>query len=82
MEAVIFVEATNGIADEPDATETRINDLIKRVSGRLGEQPERLTIFANLQSFAIRASETFINEVMKEPEIARAIANDQNETTS
>jgi hypothetical protein len=61
----------------PEHTAELANQVIKRVSDKLGEQANRMTLFRNLGSFAIDAQPKFLRELLDQPEIAAASANRQ-----
>jgi hypothetical protein len=61
----------------PEHTTKLANQVIKRVSDKLGQQANRMTLFRNLGSFAIDAPPRFLRELLNQPEIAAASANRQ-----
>jgi hypothetical protein len=70
-------EETKQLVASPDHTTEVANQVIKRVSEKLGLQAERMTLFRNLGSFSISAAPQFLRELLDQPEVAGAIANRQ-----
>ena len=70
------LQATQLVAS-PEHTTELANQVVKRVSDKLGEQVDRMTLFRNLGSFAISAAPKFLRELLDQPEIAAAFANRQ-----
>ena len=66
----------------PDASETRdqVQRLLSSARRRCGARDDRLTIFENLQSFALRAPRELVQAVLESPDIASAMANQQPES--
>ena len=69
-------QATQLVAS-PEHTTELANQVVKRVSDKLGQQANRMTLFRNLGSFAIDAPPKFLRELLDQPEIAAASANRQ-----
>jgi hypothetical protein len=68
------------VVADPDQTRQLTAQAIDRVSKAVGHEPEQVNVFSNLGSFAIRAGSEFLSELAKQPEIAAAMANEQDES--
>lgn len=63
----------------PKRVEEVTHKVLDRVSQQMGVDAAEVNIFRNLGAFAISAPSSFIRELLLEPEIASAIANQQHE---
>jgi hypothetical protein len=68
------------VVADPEETRQLSAQAIERVRKTLGHGPEQVNVFSNLGSFAIRAGSEFLSELAKQPEIAAAMANEQDES--
>ena len=64
-------------APSAERTEELTQLVLDRVKRRTGESEERVNVFRQLGSFVVSASPSFIRQIMSEPEIAAAVANQQ-----
>jgi hypothetical protein len=60
-------------------TETTVRALLQRASRRARVKPSDVNVFANIQSFAVQAPPVLVREILQEPEIGSAMANEQGE---
>ena len=84
VEAVIRLKPDDAsqIVPAPERTEALTNQLIKRVKDQVGESATRYNVFRNLGSFVVSAPPSFIRELISQPEVASAAANQQPESAS
>ncbi|MFM8218588.1 MAG: hypothetical protein ACKOJF_06650, partial [Planctomycetaceae bacterium] len=61
------------------ATRSHVERLLASARKRSGTCDNQLTLFDNLQSFALRAPREFVEAVLESPRIASAMANQQPE---
>lgn len=61
----------------PERMQTKVHELLSRVAKRVGAKEQDLNIFRFMGSFVVRAGVPFIEELLRQPEIAAAVANDQ-----
>ena len=60
-------------------TESLARQVVERASRATESQPERLLVYANLQSFAVQGPRGLLRELVRQPEIDTAVANTQSE---
>lgn len=79
VEAVFILSPDNPseVVPSPERTEELTRKLLDRVKARVGEGEKRVNIFRNMGSFAVSAHPSFLRELMSQPEIATAMANQQ-----
>jgi hypothetical protein len=79
VQAVIKVspEESSQLVASPEHTAELANQVVGRISSKLGIQAERMTLFRNLGSFSISAAPQFVRELIDQPEVAGAIASRQ-----
>ena len=79
VQAVIKIspEESSQLVASPEHTTELANQIVNRISGKLGIQAERMTLFRNLGSFSISAAPQFVRELLDQPEVAGAIASRQ-----
>lgn len=65
------------VAPSPERTEELTHEVLQRVKDRTGGCEERLNVFRHMGAFAVSADPAFIAELLSEPEIAAAVANQQ-----
>lgn len=84
VEAVIRLKPDDAsqVVPAPERTETLTNQLIERVHGQVGEPATRYNVFRNLGSFVVSAPPSFIRELISQPEVASAVANQQPESAA
>jgi hypothetical protein len=77
VEAVITLRPDHPeqIAALPDRAEEMTHQMLRRVESQTGTGADRVNIFRNFGSFAISANRHFIRELLKQPEVASAMAN-------
>ena len=84
VEAVIRLKPDDASQVVPTAerTEALTNQLIDRVKGQVGKSAVRFNVFRNLGSFVVAAPQSFIRELITQPEVASAVANRQPESAA
>jgi hypothetical protein len=77
VQAVIYLHPTETgqAAVPPDQIQGVVDELLGRVAKAVGEAPQRHNTFRNLGSFAVQAAPGFIRELIRQPEVASAVAN-------
>ena len=77
VQAVIYLHPTDAgqTAVPADQIQGVVDALLGRVAKAVGEVPQRHNTFQNLGSFAIQADPKFIRELIRQPEVASAVAN-------
>jgi hypothetical protein len=80
MEAVFTLRAPAKASSlTPAATRAMIEQLLKRAEKATGARASRLTVFENIQSFALSAPAALIKALTGFKEIASAAANQQEQ---
>jgi len=64
-------------APSPERTEQITRQVLERVKDRVGRRENKLNVFRNLGSFVVSAHPEFLKELMSQPEISMAMANQQ-----
>ncbi|HEX5705973.1 MAG TPA: hypothetical protein VFX96_01660 [Pyrinomonadaceae bacterium] len=84
VEAVFMLRpaARAQVAAVPGMTEKLTNEVLNRVREKTDTSEQRLNIFHNLGMFVISAPARFVRELLSQPEIASAIANQQPESAA
>jgi hypothetical protein len=77
VEAVIMLRPDDPaqIAAPPNRAEELTHQILQRVEKQIGISAQKVNIFRNLGSFALSANPNFIRELLRQPEVASAIAN-------
>ena len=65
------------VVPSPEKTEEMVHKILARVKKQTGSDEKRINIFRNLGSFVISAQPAFLHELIAQPEIAMAMANQQ-----
>ena len=63
----------------PEETKSAVEQIMNRARQATGDRERGVTVFANIQSFAVDAPAPFIKTILGEPEIESASANNQSE---
>jgi hypothetical protein len=61
--------------DSPAETVKKGRALVARVRAAVGTEPDAVNVFENLQSMAVSADASFIEELISQPEVNAAMAN-------
>ncbi|MEN3331859.1 MAG: hypothetical protein V7641_1224 [Blastocatellia bacterium] len=79
VEAVFMLrpDDPSQVAPSPERMEELTHQILERVKQRTGSQENRINIFRNLGSFVVSAPPVFLQELLLQPEIAAAMANQQ-----
>jgi hypothetical protein len=75
--AVMFLRPGNTSDASPKKLKSKIDTVLRRATQKVGEEPQQLTVFANVGSFAVLASPALIRQLLNQPEVASAVANQQ-----
>ena len=79
VEAVFMLapEDPSQIVLSPERTEELTRHLLERVKASIGKAAEDVNVFHNMGSFVVSAHPAFLRELIAQPEIASAMANQQ-----
>ena len=79
VEAVFILSpgATSESVPSPERTEEVVRRVLARVKSRVGKGEKKVNVFRNLGSFVVAAHPSFLRELISQPEIASAMANQQ-----
>jgi hypothetical protein len=58
-----------------EETEATTRQVLERVTGSVGEPPDRFHVFPSFGSFSVSAKPRFLQELLDQPEIVSAAAN-------
>ena len=65
------------IAANAEGAEAQVEEVLKRVREKAGTAAKQVNVFKNLGMFVVEAQPSFLRELVAQPEIASAIANQQ-----
>jgi hypothetical protein len=68
-------EDSTKLTNSPDRTEKIVQEVFDRVAKKVGTTVDRLNILRNLGMVVVSAVPTFLSELLKQPEIYSAMAN-------
>ena len=79
VEAVFMLapEDPSQIVPSPERTKELTRQLLERVKARIGRAAADVNVFHNMGSFVVSAHPDFLRELIAQPEIASAMANQQ-----
>ena len=79
VEAVFMLapEDPSEVVPSPERTEELTRHLLERVKARIGKAAEDVNVFRNMGSFVVSAHPDFLRELIAQPEVASAMANQQ-----
>jgi len=79
IEAVVRLlpDDASQIVPSPERTEKLTQQILNRVKKRVGSSETRYNVFKNLGSFVVSANPAFLRELISQPEVAAAVANQQ-----
>ena len=82
VEAVFMLapEDPSQVVPSPERTEELTRHLLERVKARIGKAAEDFNVFRHMGSFVVSAHPDFLRELIAQPEIASAMANQQVRT--
>jgi protein-disulfide isomerase-like protein with CxxC motif len=80
VEAVVQLERQAGTAPVPDAVRAQAERAIRRATEVSGEDPADVNVMANLATAYVSGSEKFVRELVTQPEVASAVANQSRST--
>lgn len=63
------------VVPSPEGTETLVRSLLERVEKEAGVAPADFNVFRNLGAFVVSAKPSFIRRLLRQPEVASALAN-------
>ena len=76
VQAVVYLRPAGGeLAVPADRIQGIVDALLSRVAETVGGASPRHNTFRNLGSFAVAAGPAFIRELIRQPEVAAAMAN-------
>jgi hypothetical protein len=75
IEAVVMLRAVKPTKKGADDTNARATALLGRVASATGLEPLDVNVFANLDSFVVRAEAPFIERLLEQAEVSSATAN-------
>lgn len=67
------------LTNTPQRTSEIVQDVVDRVTQKIGTTPQRLNVLTNLGVVIVSAEPRFISELLKQPEIVSAMANQSPE---
>lgn len=70
-------EDPSQIVPPPERTEQLTREVLERVQQRVGGGETRHNVFKNLGYFVVSADKPFMRELVSQPEVAEAVANEQ-----
>jgi len=81
VEAVFMLapEDPSQIVPSPERTKELTRQLLERVKASIGKGVEDVNVFHNMGSFVVSAHPDFLRELIAQPEIASAMANQQQQ---
>ena len=78
VEAVLMLRQTpTQIAANADGATAIVEEVLKRVKEKAGTSAKQVNVFQNLGMFIVEAEPGFLRELVAQPEIATAVANQQ-----
>ena len=82
VEAVVRFRADDPkeVVPSPERTEELTQCVLNRVKKHIGKSEARYNVFRNLGSFVVSAEPEFLRELISQPEVAAAVANQQSES--
>ena len=80
VEAVLMLrQSPTQIAANADGATALVDEVLKRVKEKAGTSAKQVNVFQNLGMFIVEADPSFLRELLAQPEIASAVANQQPE---
>ncbi len=73
-------EDSTKLTNSPERTKEIINEVVERVSKKVRGKAHRLNVLGNLGVMVISAPSQFMTELLKQPEIFSAMANESSES--
>lgn len=80
VEAVVQLERETGKAPVPAKVREQAERAIKRAAEASGEDPADVHVMDNLSIAYVSGSEKFVRELVTQPEVASAVANESRST--
>ena len=78
VEAVLMLrQSPTQIAANADGATAIVEQVLKRVKAKAGTSAKQVNVFQNLGMFIVEADPGFLRELLAQPEIASAAANQQ-----
>ncbi len=79
VQAVFYLRPAGALEKTlpPEQVEETTRAILERVEKRVGATAQDVNVFRNLSSFVVSAGAAFVRELLKQPEIASAMANRQ-----
>jgi len=80
IQAVFTLRTPTGESYRGSAsTRAAVDDLIKKATAATKGAPQHVSVFPNLQSFAVAGAPALVREILKHDDVASAMANVQKE---
>jgi hypothetical protein len=76
VEAVLRLERRPGERPVPSAVHDQADRAIRRAAEASGETPADVHVMANMATAYVAGTEKFLRELMAQPEVASAVANE------
>jgi hypothetical protein len=76
IQAVLSLRS-NDSAVSPQDTDRLAREVLDRVAQQVGAGPDDFNIFPNLSSLVVSAKPAFLRELLQQPEVRSALANQQ-----
>ncbi|KAA0096009.1 hypothetical protein CIW49_20930 [Mycolicibacterium sp. P1-18] len=76
VEAVLRLECPPGERPVPDTVRDQADRAIRRATEASGETPVDVHVMANMSTAYVAGTERFLRELMAQPEVASAVANE------
>lgn len=75
VQAVVKLHRTPGAAPVPAVVEEQTRRAVDRAAKSTGEQPNDVHVLGRLATAYVSGSESFVRELLEQPEVASAVAN-------
>jgi hypothetical protein len=72
-------EDSDKLTNSPERTKEIVHEVVERVSTKIGSSPQRINVLGNLGVVIVSAAPRFLTELLKQPEIFSAMANESSE---
>jgi hypothetical protein len=76
VRAVVKMRRRPGKAPVPQDVEEQVNNAVERAARASGEQPKDVHVMGRLSVAYVEGSESFLRELVNQPEVDAAVANE------
>lgn len=73
-------ENATKLVNSPQRTNKIVHDVFERVAKKVGTKPQRFNVLGNVGVVVVSAEPQFLSELLKQPEISSAMANQSGES--